>query len=340
MWWAPRTRRQLLAGALAGAGLALAPGLAASPRPYLLPRTEIIRLPAPALGRAYDFYITLPPGYEAAPARQYPAIFHTDAPRHIALLAGLTAPLADGDHLQEAILVGLGYAAGDTAEYSRRRDYTPSRFGDIDAISDMPGRPVVYGEAEPYRQFLAGAALPALQQRYRIDPARRIFLGHSYGALFGTHILLTAPQMFRKYILISPSLWFGQRLMLGRERGYASRHRDLVAEAFFLIGSRETVPDPDILAHRHSRMPMVEDLAEFVGALRGRHYPGLRLKSRVLAGEDHLSVVVPAVRAGLAWALPAPPPPPHQPCAALDASGRSACRVPFTPAGLGNTTRP
>lgn len=348
----PRWRRQLPRGgpvlasllltglALAGFAPAALATPAAPPRHYVLPNTEILRLPAPTLGRAYDFYITLPPHYAANPDRRYPAIFYTDAPRSIALLNGLTAPLADGDHLQDAILVGLGYAAGDTAEYSRRRDYTPSRFGDIDATSDMPGRPVVYGEAEPYRRFLAEVALPQLQQRYRIDPARRIFLGHSYGALFGTHILFTEPRMFRKYILISPSLWFAQRLMLGRERGYASRHHDLPAQVFFLIGSRETVPDPDSLAHRHSRMPMVEDMAEFVAALRQRHYPGLELKAAVLPGEDHLSVVVPAMRAGLGWALPAPAPATHQPCPVLDADGRSDCRGPFTPDGLGNTTRP
>ncbi len=305
--------RQLLAAGL-GLTLPMPAALAQSSansevplarRPYPLPRTQVIRIPAPALGRSYDYAITLPPGYRTNAARRYPVLMYTDMPQSIALLVGMQQRLrADEAGLEDAILVGLGYAVGDTRQYSRRRDYTPSIHGDIDAVSDMPGRPVRYGEAEDYRQHLANDVLPVIERHFRIDPARRIYLGHSYGGLFGTHVLLTTPRMFAKYILISPSLWFGQRLMIARERGYASSHNDLPAEVCFLIGSLETVPDPDIVAHSHSRMKMVEDMAELVRNLRARNYPSLHVAERILVGEDHLSVYVPAVHAGLLWALP------------------------------------
>ena len=325
----------LLAGLLA-AGPALSqeavPTPATDARPYPMTNTEVIRIPAKALGRDYDYVVTLPFSYAGNPDRRYPVLMYTDTPQSVNLITGMHRRLRSGERgLEDAILVGLGYAAGDTGEYSRRRDYTPTAHGDIDARSDMPGRAVAYGEAEAYRQHLQTEVFPELERRYRIDPARRIYLGHSYGGLFGTHILLTEPAMFRNYVLISPSLWYDRRLMIARERGYAMSHKDMPAHVYFMIGGEETVPDPDSEPHGSSRMAMVEDMDEMVRNLNARGYPGLSVQQTVFPGEDHGSVYVPAVRAGLEWALPGFGKPKHVPC--LDAAGKPIplCRMPWAP---------
>jgi predicted alpha/beta superfamily hydrolase len=293
-----------LAAVAPAAAQVSAPDAAAVER-YPVPGSEVLRVEAPGLGRAYEIVVVLPFGYADDPERRYPVLYFTDMPQSIQLIAGMHRRLrAGGRGLEDAILVGLGYAVGDTGEYSRRRDYTPSPHGDVDAVSDMPGRAVSYGEAEAYRRFLAETLFPRLEARYRMDPARRIYLGHSYGGLFGTHVLLTAPRMFSRYVLVSPSLWYGRRLMIARERGFAMQHKDLPAEAYFMIGGEETVAVPDILPTADARNAMVEDMDEMVRMLRSRAYPSLRVTSRVFPGEDHGSVYVPAVRAGLEWALP------------------------------------
>jgi predicted alpha/beta superfamily hydrolase len=298
----------------------------ATPKRYELPSTEVHRIDAKALGRAYDIVVWLPPSYASSPDRKYPVLFTTDMPQSLPLVIGLHRRLRASERgLEDAIIVGLGYAVGDTGEYSRRRDYTPTPHGDIDAVSDMPGRPVAYGEAEGYRLHLRDEVFPYLQSRYRIDPTRRIYAGHSYGGLFGTHVLLTEPTMFRKYILMSPSLWYGRRLMIARERGYATRHKDMPADAYFLIGGEETVPDPDTEPFGQSRMAMVEDMDELTSTLKGRNYPSLKVQSRVFPGEDHGSVYPDALRAGMEWALKGTGKAPHTPC---DVPG---CRLPWKP---------
>ncbi|WP_448581325.1 alpha/beta hydrolase [Thermaurantiacus sp.] len=295
--------------------VALLLATSAAAEPWPLPRSEVVSIPALELGRGYRHIVVLPPGYEENPTRRYPALFFTDAPQSAALLAGMMTRLsAGGRGLEPAILVGLGYAEGETGQYSRRRDYTPTPHGDIDATSDMPGRPVRYGEAEAYRRHLETVVFPELERRFRIDPARRMYLGHSYGGLFGVHVLLTKPEMFSHYILISPSLWYDRKLMLARERGYATRNRDLPAKALFLIGGLETVEDPDPEPFGDALHAMVEDQEAFVAALKGRRYPSLAVESRVLPGEDHGSVYVPAVRMGLEWALPGTGRPERLPC--------------------------
>jgi predicted alpha/beta superfamily hydrolase len=90
-----------------------------------------------------------------------------------------------GPDLPEVILVGLGYAKGDTPEFSRRRDYTPSLNRDADLRSDMAGRAPAFGEAAGYRHFLADEVFPFIARSYRADMSRKVFAGHSYGAHLG-----------------------------------------------------------------------------------------------------------------------------------------------------------
>ena len=70
--------------------------------------------------------------------------------------------------------------------------------------------------------------------------------------------------MFAQYILGSPSLWYGKRVMFDREKAFAATHKDLKA----------------------------------------RHYPGLQFESRVFADEDHLTLAPGLITRGLKWTLP------------------------------------
>ncbi len=321
---------------LAALLLAATPALSetgAEPPGYVLPDTHVHRIEAMALGRTYEVVVWLPPSYRSSPDRRYPVLFTTDSPQSFPLIRGLHIRLRGGELvLEDAIVVGLGYAQGEDAVHSRRRDYTPTIHGDIDARPTLPGRPVEYGGAEAYRLHIRDEVFPFLEARYRIDPARRIYAGHSYGGLFGTHVLLTEPTMFQRYILISPSLWYARRLMIARERGWASRNRDLPADVYWMIGSEETVPDPDTEPHAASRHAMVEDMDEMVRMLGSRGYPSFRQKSQVIEGEDHTGVYPVAIRRGMEWALAGPGRPPHRPCLNEGGAPIRHCRMPWAPA--------
>lgn len=281
-----------------------------------------------SLGRDYRVSVTLPFGYGDDPARRYPVLFVTDAPQSIPFVTGLHRRLRGGGRaMEDAIIVGLGYSVGDSGVHSRRRDYTPSPNGDIDARPEQ-GKKVEYGQAEPYRLHLQNELFPWLEAKYRIDPARRIYLGHSYGGLFGTHVMLTDPAMFQRYILISPSLWYDRKLMIARERGYATRHKDMPAQAYFMVGGLETVEAPDPEPFGDSRNAMVEDQATMVANLEARNYPSLQVMNEVLPGEDHASVWPDAVRKGMEWALNARPRLPAVPCYDAQGKATTGCRKP------------
>ncbi len=299
---------------LAAALVALSSAFAAPPaapvaadvaQPYVLKDTEVRTLHAAHLARDYELFVSLPPSYGSG-QRSYPVVFVTDAPYAFPLTRAIAARVTGhSQEMPEFILVGLGYAKGDTGEFSRRRDYTPSAHGDRDATSDMPGRAVVYGEAEGYRRFVAEEVFTFIAAHYRADMAHKVFAGHSYGSLFGAYVMLTTPEMFDGYVLGSPSLWFDNYLLMARERTFAGVHKDLRARVYLGAGEFEALSpkgrprDPRYNADQD----MVADTQAFARALASRHYPGLRVRSDVIAAEDHLTVAPALITRGLIWTL-------------------------------------
>jgi predicted alpha/beta superfamily hydrolase len=262
--------------------------------PFVLEDTEVHTLHAKELKRDYQVMVSLPLSYKSG-SRRYPVLFVVDAPYAFPLIRSIAKRVGDhGRGLEEFILVGVAYATGDTPEYSRRRDYTPTVTAESGLESDMPGRAPQFGQAEGFKRFIAADVFPLIAARYRADMGRKIFSGHSYGSLLGLHILFTDPAMFDQYILGSPSLWYGKRVMFEREKAYAATHKDLKARVYFGVGGLETKQPHD----------MVADLKQFESLLKSRRYPGLQMESRVFADEDHLSVGPGITTGGLKWVLP------------------------------------
>jgi predicted alpha/beta superfamily hydrolase len=262
---------------------------AAAASPYVLEGTEVRDVHAPGVKRDYQVFIALPDSYRTS-SRRYPVLFVADANYAFPLSRNIAQRLSRHAGREEVIVVGLSYAKGDTAVYSRRRDYTPTTPRSHDYSSDMPGRAPAFGEAEAYGRFITDAVFPLIAASYRADMGRKIFAGHSYGSLLGLQLLLTRPNAFEHYILGSPSLWYDQGVMFERERDYARAHKDMPASVFFGIGARETLAAGKKRARSEDDADMVADLKEFNSALKSRRYPGLATRVEVYADEDHASV--------------------------------------------------
>jgi predicted alpha/beta superfamily hydrolase len=296
----------MLRSFIAASFFALAASAAAAPAPdgapYAMPNTAVHNISAPSLKRDYQVFVSLPKGY-AADGPALPVVFVTDADYAFPLVRAIAARVGGhGGGIGPFVLVGLSYAVGDTPEYSRRRDYTPGMHPDRSLKSDMPGREVKFGEAEAYRRFLQAEVLPLVAKRYRVDMRRSVFVGHSYGSLLGAHILLESPEMFGKYVLSSPSLWFDKRLMFAREKAYAVSHKDLQADVFFAAGGFEAVKRGDRRYNQDD--DMVRDVRDFDAALRAHRYPGLRTQLHIFEGHDHLTVFPDMITTALKWATP------------------------------------
>lgn len=262
---------------------------AGAPSPFALENTETRDIRAQALKRDYQVYVALPDSYRKGQKR-YPVLFVVDANYSFPVVRNIAQRLNKHAGMEEVIVVGLSYAKGDSGNYSRRRDYTPTVPRNHSYRSDMPGRPLAFGEAPAYVKFVTGEVFPLIARNYRADMQRKIFVGHSYGSLLGLQVLLSEPRTFEHYILGSPSLWFDAGVMFDREKAYAVKSKDLPASVFFGIGGLERLSPTKKRSRSEENADMVEDLREFEGALRLHRYPNLKTRLRVFEDEDHASV--------------------------------------------------
>ena len=264
---------------------------------YEIIGSEVWDVADPVSGRTYQVFVALPPSYAKSPERRYPVLYVADAGYGFPIIRQIGRRLNDGaQKVEEFILVGLSYAVGEEGMPSRRRDYTPTPAGAHDAPPDA-----VHGEGDAYMAYLRSQVFPFVGTKYRVDEARRLFLGHSYGGLLGTQILLTEPEMFSGYILGSPSLWYDQNIMDEFEHKYAKVHQDLPASVYLYVGEYEDMKAGD--ARYAKRYNMVSDAKKMVRALSSRDYPSLRIKLEVLNDEDHLSVAPRGFTHGLKFLL-------------------------------------
>lgn len=262
---------------------------AVPPSGFSLENTEVRDIRAQALQRDYQLFVALPDSYREGTQR-YPVLFVVDANYSFPVVRNIAQRLHKHAGIEEVIVVGLSYSKGDSGNYSRRRDYTPTFPRKHSYRSDMPQRPLAFGEAPGYGRFLSGEVFPLIARHYRADMQRKIFVGHSYGSLLGLHMLLSEPRSFQHYILGSPSLWFDAGVMYEREKSYAAKYRDLPASVFFGVGGLERLPAGQQRSRAEENADMVADLQDFDSALRGHRYPGLKTHMRVFADEDHASV--------------------------------------------------
>lgn len=267
---------------------------ATAPTPYVLQNTEVVATPAPRLNRTYEIYVSLPPNY-ATSNKRYPVVYVTDAPYAFPLIRAIAERVdRHGVGLDNFILVGLGYAKGEDGATSRNRDYTPTDRPKNSRLADG-----VYGQSAAYLDFLGNDVLPLVDGRYRTDPTRRIYVGHSYGSLLGLKALLDRPGAFSHYILGSPSLWFNRGYAFDALKRYAQTQNELHGRVRLYVGGLEkpTRVRPD-------DVNMVAQMNRYAAELQAQRWRGLDVKATVLEGEDHATVFPRLVTQGLMWALP------------------------------------
>lgn len=156
--------------------------------------------------------ISLPNNYQTNDTVTYPVIYVLDGGMeedffHIAGIVRFdTQPWIA--RFPNSIVVGIEGNA-------RKRDFTFA-VPNVDFLekegfqkSSFP----IYGGSEKYIGFLKDELLPYISKNYRVNKQRTV-IGESLAGLFSAEILLKQPDLFDNYIIVSPSLWWGQQELL------------------------------------------------------------------------------------------------------------------------------
>lgn len=257
---------------------------------YALPNTEIIPMKAEANGVDYELYVKLPAGY-ATDGKNYPVMVTLDADYQFALTASHAEHLWQRGQAPEMIIVSIGYAYDPTDRMAyrinRTRDYTPAH---TDKGGYGPEVQKHSGGGPKFAQFIGEELLPFLDARYRTDPSERFYVGHSYGGMFGAWLLLTHPDYFNRYILVSPSVWFNDKMLLSPEETPAE---PLARKTYVYMGVGSWEEQPE------RSYGMVTDLEAFAARLEGLKDENLVMEMRVYDDETHASIFPAVFSTGL-----------------------------------------
>jgi predicted alpha/beta superfamily hydrolase len=234
-------------------------------------------------GLEYQIDVALPKGY-ATSQKRYPVVYTLDGNFLFPVvtssyrLAGYLIP-------QELIVVGIGYPVKGYGPWSRdyalsrARDYTPTK---------PPSGMGTEGGASTFLRFLRDELIPFIDSNYRTVPIDRALIGHSYGGLFAAYALTHEPDLFQKYSIGDPSLFWDNEIGLRWEAAYAANHTELRARVYLYIPTRENV---DLTK---------EPARRFWDALRTRHYTDLDLVDFVVVSDEiHTSVILGSIEHAL-----------------------------------------
>lgn len=235
-----------LAALAAGANLAFGlaayagtppPTSAGVARPYVVAGAENWTLVS-RTGGSYQISLAMPSG--PAPSSGYPVIYLLDPQWSFATLvetARAREPLTG-----PVVIVGIGYPDGAPS----RRLYDLTIPVDRKTLPNNRFDPP-YGEiggADAFLDFILGEVKRAVAQRVKTDPSRQALFGHSLGGLFVLHALFSRPEAFETYVAASPSIWWGDRAILGEMNRYLARNEPKAVRPRLLItvGSEEQTP--------------------------------------------------------------------------------------------------
>ncbi|MEO9849523.1 MAG: alpha/beta hydrolase-fold protein [Reichenbachiella sp.] len=93
------------------------------------------------------------------------------------------------------------------ANVDRKRDFT-FHTDDAELKEQFP----TTGGSAKFMAFVEEELQPFIQENYNVNQ-ERILIGQSLGGLMASEILLKKPQLFSKYLIVSPSLWWDNESM-------------------------------------------------------------------------------------------------------------------------------
>ena len=166
-------------------------------KPFIL--GEILEINSSELAEKRTLNIYLPAGYSRADSSRYPVIYLLDgsADEDFIHVAGLVQfnnfPWIN--RIPESIVVGI-------ANINRKRDFTYPSSIEEDK-KQFPGT----GHSDKFIAFIEKELQPFIAKEYKVNDSKMI-IGQSLGGLLATEILMKKPELFNKYVIISPSLWW------------------------------------------------------------------------------------------------------------------------------------
>jgi len=179
-------------------------------KPLVIGLTEKIK--SIQLNETRTINIYLPEGYNPKDTITYPVIYIPDGgvEEDFIHITGIvrynTQPWIE--RFPKSIVVGI-------ENTNRKRDFSfaVANLDFVEKIGFKKSQFPAYGGSAKYTAFLEKELQPYLKSKYKAN-GHRTLIGESMAGLFATEVLLKHRSLFDSYIIITPSLWWGDGSLL------------------------------------------------------------------------------------------------------------------------------
>jgi predicted alpha/beta superfamily hydrolase len=177
------------------AALCLLTTAARAQEPQSLTYGAVAHLHSAVLGEDRRFNIYVPPYFPDS--TRFDVVYLLDGSAHEDYLhvIGIVDYLQTYGVIPPTMVVGL-------SNVDRRRDFTRAS----DSAEDRKSAPTA-GGADAFVRFLGEEAIPYVGAHYHVTGTRTL-IGQSLGGLVATQVLLEKADLFTRYLIVSPSLWW------------------------------------------------------------------------------------------------------------------------------------
>lgn len=225
-----------------------------------------------------EYWVQLPYNYDES--KQYNVIFMLDPGILFHPVSASVNIYSRLGRISESILVGV-------LNTDRIRDLTPTKTI-ITSYGTEDTRLENSGGAKTFLAFLTEEFLPKIDKEYSTSGERTIF-GHSNGGLFAAYALVENPSQFNRYILVDPTLYWDNEIILDALKSNISNSYDHIQGIY--ISSANNVDD-SFLSHE----VMMLTQRNFFEALNNKR---IAVEHETFDNEDHVTVPFISIRRGL-----------------------------------------
>ena len=216
------------------------------------------------LGETRSLVIGKPPSYAATLEARYPVLYLLDGPAQFHATTGLIAFLSQIRSIPELLVVAV---ANDE---NRSRDLTPP--------PEVPRKG--YGGANNFLGFITEELIPWVDSNYRTEPYR-ILIGYSWGGTFALHTMITQPQAFNGYIVISPGIFWDEQRLVSNIEAFLKERKEFKRDLYMTMGNESSSGYP---------LEMLGGFRKLTGVLGENSLVGFRWGARHMPEESHYSI--------------------------------------------------
>ena len=256
-------------------------------------------LPTASNGIDYRLYVR-PPLREPENGELASSFYFLDPLRLFVPSAAMSYNYEYFNYIPSAYFIGIGYKNeedGIPKVENRTRDYTPTPFAPPDSTHFLASNPSDYmgsGGTDEFLKVLKDELIPFVEEQLKSVGSDRVLIGNSLSGLAVIHSLLTRPELFNRYLIVSPSLWWDDWYKPRDER-YVMKQVSAMSKdslrnntrVYFAIGEEE------------EGFGMVTDLYVLANELRTNRIGNLKIYLDVLEGEQHEGVFPSAFMKGI-----------------------------------------